>query len=180
MISKKHGKSGRVRYCPTGTGRHWAIRRSEVVGELPCQLLLQTGQIGKKLSVRESRMLKSLCQRCSHLGSPWYKSKKNGDIQNLQAFSWATTYLQDSLPPRCNFVGFAAFVPPCRFIGEVDRNFSSMYERIFRKVRKTCQLKTYDKFKQRLGPRSRSDCDRLYRNGPNRPSGRLLSCEKHT
>src|SRR5712691_7944531 len=73
-----------MRYCPTRTGRHRAMMSdreseavfkgalvlygiSEVVGEFPCQLFLQTGQIGKKLSVRESRMLKSLCQRCSHL-----------------------------------------------------------------------------------------------------------------
>jgi len=33
----------------------------EVVSEFPCQLFLQTSQIGKELSVWESRLLKSLC-----------------------------------------------------------------------------------------------------------------------
>jgi hypothetical protein len=67
-----------MRYCLTGTGRQgydaggdqrqFCSEISEVVSEFPCQLFLQTGQIRKELSVRESRMLKSLCQRCSHLG----------------------------------------------------------------------------------------------------------------
>ena len=58
-------------------------RGSEVFGEFLCQLFLQTGQIDKKLSVRESRMLKRLCQRCSHL----VVKVKIGDIERFAGVS---------------------------------------------------------------------------------------------
>lgn len=136
VIFKQHGKStwgiGIVQLEQVGTrmgDQRPYLGWSEVVSEFPCQLFLQTGQIGKKLSVRESWMLKSLCQCCSHLGVVKFSI---GNIESSQAFPCGTTYLQDSLPPPCNFTGFAAFMPSGRFITKVARNFSSMCKRIIR------------------------------------------------
>lgn len=64
-------------------------------------------------------------------GSSYHKSKL--EISKVRRrFVYATTYLQDNLPPLCNFTGFAAFLTSCRFITELARNISSMCKRILR------------------------------------------------
>jgi hypothetical protein len=53
----------------------------------------------------------------------WYKSKL--EYRKFAGVLCATTYLEDSLPPPCNFTGFAAFMPSCRFSTQVARNFAA-------------------------------------------------------